>query len=231
MKVTPTVVKAAEGQGGALDLKGLTVPFTVKGPWAKLSFAPALGDVFQNKAKSALDKTLEKNNLGGIFGGKSSDGKATNPLSNLFGKKAPATRRGTRRAKITRKHFAGLPRSCSITKAGEHYWQASHRHAGRAYNPFGGAPEFEKWRARRTLMSAQYGAVLRMVGDDERQAPCRRARPSGSAAIATSAILVRWRAPMARSRSPFAIWIRPSSAIPRMISSVSLVDGDGGARL
>jgi AsmA protein len=87
MKVTPTVVKAAEGQGGALDLKGLTVPFIVKGPWSKLSFAPALGDVFQNKAQSEIGKVLEKNNLGGILGGKSADGKTTNPLSNLFGKK------------------------------------------------------------------------------------------------------------------------------------------------
>jgi hypothetical protein len=81
-------VKAAEGQGGALDLKGLTVPFTVKGPWAKLSFAPAIGDVVQSKVQSELGKVIEKNNLGGILGGKNADGTAKpNPLSNLFGKK------------------------------------------------------------------------------------------------------------------------------------------------
>jgi AsmA protein len=94
MKVTPTVVKAAEGQGGAFDLKGLTVPFTVRGPWAKLDFKPALGEVFQNKAQNEIGKVLEKNNLGGILGGKNADGTAKpNPLSNLFGKKkeAPAT--------------------------------------------------------------------------------------------------------------------------------------------
>jgi AsmA protein len=94
MKVTPTVVKAAEGQGGAFDLKGLTVPFTVRGPWAKLDFKPALGEVFQNKAQNEIGKVLEKNNLGGILGGKNPDGTAKpNPLSNLFGKKkeAPAT--------------------------------------------------------------------------------------------------------------------------------------------
>ncbi len=87
MKVTPTVVRSAEGQGGAADVKGLTVPFTVKGPWAKLSFAPALGDVVQGRVQSELDKVLERNKLGGILGGKDAEGKTTNPLSNLFGKK------------------------------------------------------------------------------------------------------------------------------------------------
>lgn len=90
MKVTPTVVKSAEGQGGAIDLKGLSVPFNIRGPWSKLSFSPALGEVVQSRVQSEIDKALDRNNLGGLLG-KSSDGKNTNPLGNLFGKKsAPA---------------------------------------------------------------------------------------------------------------------------------------------
>ena len=83
MKITPSFVKSAVGQGGVGDLGGISIPFHVSGPWMKLKYEPDLGGLVQSKAGEALDKVLGKAGSGGIG----------DQLGSLFGKKpqpAPA---------------------------------------------------------------------------------------------------------------------------------------------
>jgi AsmA protein len=71
MKIVPTTAKS--GKGVAQGLGGISVPFHVTGPWAKLKFAPDLGGLVQGKVSQELNKVLGKNGLG--------------DLGALFGKK------------------------------------------------------------------------------------------------------------------------------------------------
>jgi len=78
MKITPTIVKSNQGQGGQADLGGLSVPFHVSGPWSKLSYTPDLGGLVQSKVGDALGKVLGK--------GGSGSGGGLGGLGGLFGK-------------------------------------------------------------------------------------------------------------------------------------------------
>ena len=89
-RVTPKVVASVEGQGGASQAAGLSVPVVITGPWDNLSFAPDLSGAVEEIAKdpaSALDKI--KNIIPGIGGSDSSSTTSENPLDGLkklFGK-------------------------------------------------------------------------------------------------------------------------------------------------
>jgi AsmA protein len=67
-RITPKAVKSTEGQGGALDLSGVTVPILVTGSWDRLTFAPDLvgligGAISGSQGDSANDP------LGGLIRG------------------------------------------------------------------------------------------------------------------------------------------------------------------
>jgi AsmA protein len=70
------------------DLKGLSVPVNVTGPWAKVNFKPDIGAVVKDKVQQQIDKALGGKDLSSIFGGKKDEnGKTVSPLDSLFGKK------------------------------------------------------------------------------------------------------------------------------------------------
>jgi|CXWL01.1.fsa_nt_gi AsmA protein len=58
MRLAPRAVNNAQGQGGDAGLQGLGIPFRVSGPWSRVSFAPALGDVVQNELRSRAQSIL-----------------------------------------------------------------------------------------------------------------------------------------------------------------------------
>ncbi len=58
MRIAPRAVNSAQGQGGDAGLAGLGIPFRVSGPWSRVSFAPALGDVVQNELRSRAQSIL-----------------------------------------------------------------------------------------------------------------------------------------------------------------------------
>lgn len=64
-RVEPKAVASLEGQGGASDAAGLTVPVLVSGPWHDLSYKPDLAGAVEGLAKDP-GKALE--NLGGGAG-------------------------------------------------------------------------------------------------------------------------------------------------------------------
>ncbi len=90
----PKLVASLEGQGGADAGSGLEIPVRIKGPWAKPSIQPEIGDILANpdKAIDAVKKLGEqfkgKNTgeiLDGLLGGGSNSGdKKANPTGELL---------------------------------------------------------------------------------------------------------------------------------------------------
>ncbi len=61
-RVNVAVVGSLEGQGGRelADLKGVTIPVQVKGPFANLSYRPDLGAALSGRAKAKVEEKLEE---------------------------------------------------------------------------------------------------------------------------------------------------------------------------
>ena len=51
-------VNSIEGQGGNASVGGIGVPFRISGPWSRVSFAVAIGDVVQNEIQSRIRNAL-----------------------------------------------------------------------------------------------------------------------------------------------------------------------------
>ncbi len=79
--VNVSIVNSLEGQQGKLlaDLKGLTVPVHISGPFSNLSYRPDVGAVLTDKAREQVQKKLE---------GKLKDKLPGGVLDKLFGKPA-----------------------------------------------------------------------------------------------------------------------------------------------
>ncbi len=56
MRLAPRAVNTAQGQGGNAAIAGLGIPFRVTGPWANVSFRPALEDVAQAQLRNVLSQ-------------------------------------------------------------------------------------------------------------------------------------------------------------------------------
>lgn len=73
MRIAPRAVRSIEGQGGDAGLAGLGVPFRISGPWARVSFRPALEDVVQDRLRDILRRQDEGSPLAqlgeALFGG------------------------------------------------------------------------------------------------------------------------------------------------------------------
>ena len=70
MRIAPRAVQSIQGQGGDAAVAGLGIPFRVSGPWARVSFRPALGDVVQNELRNRASDLLRNQDQ-------------TNPLTQL----------------------------------------------------------------------------------------------------------------------------------------------------
>jgi AsmA protein len=92
----PKIVASFEGQGGADDGSGVTIPVRIRGPWAKPKFIPdleglaknpeaivetakQLGDKLKDSDKKKVKKALEK-----LTGGKA-DPKIENLIDGVLG--------------------------------------------------------------------------------------------------------------------------------------------------
>jgi AsmA protein len=62
--IEPKAVSSLEGQGGKSDGTGIGIPFRIKGPWSKLSYAP---DV-ENLGKSLIKGLANGDSLGSLLG-------------------------------------------------------------------------------------------------------------------------------------------------------------------
>jgi AsmA protein len=75
-RVEPRAVRSSEGQGGQADLKGVGIPFLIKGPWARLSYAPDLTGITNTaidaiiKGEDPLDAIKNQTGLDQLFGKK-----------------------------------------------------------------------------------------------------------------------------------------------------------------
>jgi AsmA protein len=78
-RVTPKVVASAEGQGGADQLGGLSVPVMITGPWDNLSFAPDLTGAVDELVKDP-SKAIE--GLKGAVPGTGDSGGSSSPLDD-----------------------------------------------------------------------------------------------------------------------------------------------------
>jgi AsmA protein len=81
MRIAPRAVRSIEGQGGNAALSGLGIPFRVSGPWSRVSFRPALGDVVQNELRSRI---------GGILSQQDQSNPLTQLGASLFGQQPAA---------------------------------------------------------------------------------------------------------------------------------------------
>ncbi|NQU70854.1 MAG: AsmA family protein, partial [Rhodospirillales bacterium] len=59
----PKVVASISGQGGEADVRGVTVPVLVDGPWDDISFAPDLAGMIGNVAKDPVKAIGSLKNL------------------------------------------------------------------------------------------------------------------------------------------------------------------------
>ncbi len=66
MRIAPRAVNSAQGQGGNLSVGGIGVPFRVRGPWSRVSFAPALEDVVQSQVRDILGRQAQGSPLGAL---------------------------------------------------------------------------------------------------------------------------------------------------------------------
>jgi AsmA protein len=75
-RVDPRAVGSSEGQGGKQDLKGVGIPFLIKGPWARLTYAPDLSGLANTaidsiiKGEDPLDAIKNQTGLDQLFGNK-----------------------------------------------------------------------------------------------------------------------------------------------------------------
>jgi AsmA protein len=75
-RVDPRAVGSLEGQGGKQDLKGVGIPFLIKGPWAKLSYSPDLAGLTNTaidsiiKGEDPLEAIKNQTGLDQLFGKK-----------------------------------------------------------------------------------------------------------------------------------------------------------------
>jgi len=79
-RIEPKAVSSIKGQGGKADVSGLGIPFRIKGPWSKLSYAPDLSGAISStldsvlKGENPLDKLKEGGGLDALLpGGKDQD--------------------------------------------------------------------------------------------------------------------------------------------------------------
>lgn len=63
MRIAPRAVNTIEGQGGRADVGGIGVPFRVAGPWSRVSFSVAIGDMVQDQIEGRM-----RDVLGGVLG-------------------------------------------------------------------------------------------------------------------------------------------------------------------
>ena len=93
--VTPKLVTTAQGQGGSKDASGLSVPFEISGPWTKLSYRPDMKALTGSIVNQVTSPGGLGNLLGGVLGGKKSDGASSDnsapkksglDLGGLFGR-------------------------------------------------------------------------------------------------------------------------------------------------
>lgn len=84
-RVDPRAVRSSEGQGGKQDLKGIGIPFLIKGPWARLSYAPDLTGLTNTaidsiiKGEDPLEAIKNQTGLDQLFGGKKKPPAGTPP--------------------------------------------------------------------------------------------------------------------------------------------------------
>ena len=75
-RVDPRAVRSSEGQGGKQDLKGVGIPFFIRGPWSRLSYGPDLSGITSTaidsiiKGEDPLDAIKNETGLDQIFGKK-----------------------------------------------------------------------------------------------------------------------------------------------------------------
>lgn len=79
-RVTPKIVASAEGQGGAKEAAGISVPVNITGPWDNLSFTPDLAGVVDELVK---DPTKALEGLKGAIPGTDGPSGDGNPLDAL----------------------------------------------------------------------------------------------------------------------------------------------------
>lgn len=68
IRLEPRAVRTLQGQGGAVDARGIGVPFRAQGPWAKLKFTPDLQGAAEAALRAQAQKLLGGTGLGGLFG-------------------------------------------------------------------------------------------------------------------------------------------------------------------
>jgi AsmA protein len=75
-RVDPRAVRSSEGQGSKQELKGVGIPFLIKGPWSRLSYGPDLSGIANTaidsiiKGEDPLDAIKNETGLDQIFGKK-----------------------------------------------------------------------------------------------------------------------------------------------------------------
>ncbi len=75
-RVEPRAVRSSEGQGGKNDLRGIGIPFFIRGPWARLTYAPDLSGIANTalesiiKGEDPLDAIKKETGLDQLFGNK-----------------------------------------------------------------------------------------------------------------------------------------------------------------
>ncbi|WP_093277923.1 AsmA family protein [Vibrio xiamenensis] len=82
--IDTSIVGTLEGQGGKDidDLKDLTIPINISGPWAKLKYKLVFDDVLKQKANKEIDRGLKK--LDEKLGDKIKDEKTKDAVNNLL---------------------------------------------------------------------------------------------------------------------------------------------------
>jgi len=85
-RVVPKVVGTLQGQGGQADVKGVTVPILVKGPWDRLKYQPDLAGAVTEKLKQVKDPEDAMKLLEGLKkdDGSGGIGKPKDVLKRLF---------------------------------------------------------------------------------------------------------------------------------------------------
>ncbi len=82
--IDTSIVGTLEGQGGKDidDLKDLTIPINISGPWTKLKYKLVFDDVLKQKANKEIDRGLKK--LDEKLGDKIKDEKTKDAVNNLL---------------------------------------------------------------------------------------------------------------------------------------------------
>lgn len=84
-RVEPRAVRSNEGQGGQSNLRGIGIPFLIKGPWSRLSYTPDLSGIANTaidsiiKGEDPLDAIKKETGLDQLFGNKKKKPPADTP--------------------------------------------------------------------------------------------------------------------------------------------------------